>query len=240
VALRRRDGDYRAGDERITASELAAEPERISPNALLRPVVQDFVLPTVASVVGPGEIAYLAQSQVLYRALLGRMPVLVPRAGFTVLDTRAAKLMKRYGLAIQSFFGGIDSLSQGIARKLVPTELDDAFRATTTSVAGEIDQLRGGLAAFDPTLAAALDNSRAKILYQLSRIERKAARESLRRNKRASAEAGYLYGLIYPNKHLQERFYTILPFLAAHGPDFIHQVYENVRLDCPDHIVIGV
>ena len=66
--------------------------------ALLRPVWQDYLLPTVAYVGGPAELAYFAQSQVIYDRLLGRMPVAVSRASFTLLDSRAAKLLERYGL----------------------------------------------------------------------------------------------------------------------------------------------
>ena len=239
IALRRREGGYRAGNNRISQDELLAEPERLSPNALLRPIVQDYVLPTVACIAGPGEVAYFAQSHVLYKALLGRAPVVVPRSGFTVLDARAVKLMNRYGLTLQSFFLGADKFKRYIAEKLVPPELNEEFRAATVSVSGEVDKLRGVLTAFDPTLAGALDKSRTKILYQLSKIERKTALESMRRDQRASAEADYLYNLVYPNGHLQERFYTILPLLAKHGLDFIQQLYENVLLDCPDHIVIA-
>ena len=72
-----------------------SEPEKLSPNALLRPVVQDFLLPTVAYVAGPAEIAYFAQSEVVYLELLGRMPVMLPRAGFTLVDAKAAKLLRR-------------------------------------------------------------------------------------------------------------------------------------------------
>ena len=93
---------------------------------------------------------------------------------------------------------------------------------------------------FDPTLAEALDRSRAKILYQLSKIERKAAREALRRDQRAARETSHVFNLLYPHKHLQERFYTILPFLARHGLDLIGRVYENVRLDSADHRVLAV
>jgi hypothetical protein len=61
------------------------------------------------------------------------------------------------------------------------------------------------------------------------------------RDTHAAADAAYLFGLIYPEKHLQERFYSILPFLARHGLDLIPTLYENIALDCPDHrtVVIG-
>ena len=49
-----------------------------------------------------------------------------------------------------------------------------------------------------------------------------------------------LYGLIYPDKHLQERLYSILPFLAKHGIGLIDEIYETVHLDCPDHQMLVV
>jgi uncharacterized protein YllA (UPF0747 family) len=94
--------------------------------------------------------------------------------------------------------------------------------------------------AFNPTLGAALEKSQAKILYQLAKAEAKVARETMRRNERAGRDAEYLYNALMPHKHLQERFYSILPFLAKHGPELIDRVYEHVKLDCPDHILLTV
>jgi hypothetical protein len=62
----------------------------------------------------------------------------------------------------------------------------------------------------------------------------------LRRDHRAAEEAAYLCGGIFPHKHLQERFYSILPFLARHGLDLMDRLYTNVRLECPDHILLPV
>jgi hypothetical protein len=76
------------------------------------------------------------------------------------------------------------------------------------------------------------------MLYQLSKIERKTAREALKRNQRAVEEASYMSGLIFPERHLQERLYSILPFVAKHGLGLIDTLYEQVHLDCPDHRVL--
>jgi uncharacterized protein YllA (UPF0747 family) len=104
-----------------------------------------------------------------------------------------------------------------------------------------MERLRNDLAAFDETLSAAADKSLAKIAYQLSKIERKTARETLNRNQRAAADASYMSGLIFPDKHLQERYYSILPFLAEHGvTELMDTLYQHVRLECPDHQVLLV
>jgi uncharacterized protein YllA (UPF0747 family) len=96
------------------------------------------------------------------------------------------------------------------------------------------------VAGFDATLVTALDRSTRKIRYQIEKIERKAGREALARDARAVRDAASLYGLIYPERHLQERLYSILPFLAKHGPDLIASIYEGIRLDCPDHRMLVV
>ena len=79
-----------------------------------------------------------------------------------------------------------------------------------------------------------------QMLYQVDKLRRKSAREALRREKRASTDADFLLNLLYPEKHLQERYYTILPFLARQGLDLIGRLYENVHLDCPDHVVLNL
>ncbi len=246
ATLRRQNGEYapkdkRGGERKYSAAELMDRAEQLSPNALLRPVVQDYVLPTVAYVGGPAELAYMAQSQVLYRELLGRMPVMVSRGGFTLLDARTAKLMERYGLALPAFFHGEEAVRDAIAGKLVPPALTEGFGEARRTVSHTVEQLRTDLAAFDATLAASAHKSLAKITYQLSKLEHKTARETIKRNERAGADASYMSGLIFPDKHLQERYYSILPFLARHGVgDLLDTLYDHVRLECPDHQVLVV
>jgi len=146
--------------------------------------------------------------------------------------------MERYGLTLPGFFHGEDGVREAIAGQLVPANLVREFDQTQKATAESLTKLRDDLVSFDPTLADAADKTRSKILYQLSKIESKTAREALRRNQRASEEAGYMSGLIFPEKHLQERLYSILPFVATHGLELMDTLYEHVHLDCPDHKVL--
>jgi uncharacterized protein YllA (UPF0747 family) len=225
---------------RVKMRDNGIDPARLSPNALLRPVMQDYLLPTVAYVGGPAELAYLAQSEVLYEKLLGRMPVTLARVGFTLMDARAEKLLKRYRLTLTDVFVKAEELRERIAQFLVPAEVNLALEKTQAEVARQIDGLRAELDSFDHTLAAALEKSRAKILYQLDKVRHKSAREAIRRDQRASDDAAFLSGLLYPEEHLQERLYSLLPFLAKHGMDLLDRLYENVDLTCPDHRVLVV
>jgi bacillithiol synthase len=231
TTLRKKDAEFAGLKDR------AAD---VSPNALLRPVWQDYLFPTVAYVGGPAELAYFAQSQVLYDRLLGRMPVAVSRASFTLLDARAAKLIGRYGLTIPDTLTPEDSLKERIARALIPESVASLFEETSAEVTRRLDQLGAGLDKLDPTLAASSRKSRAKVLYQLEKLRKKTERETLRRDARASEEARYLSALLYPHRHPQERFYSILPFLAQHGLDLVDRLYEAVQVNCPDHRIVTI
>ena len=227
-------------DVNYSQQEIAERAHDLSPNALLRPVVQDYMLPTAAYIGGPAELAYFAQSQVLYEQLLGHMPRLVSRNGFSLVDARAGKLLDRYRIGMKDFFHGCELLQERIASTLTPPGLQHKFDEAQTSVTGALDRLQAAVASYDPTLGSALHKSRGKMLYQLSKARSKVAREAMRRDDRARAEAEYLFNTLYPNKHLQERLYSIMPFLAQHGLDLIDRLYDNVRMDCPDHVLLPV
>ena len=91
-------GKFQAGEKQWASAELLkaieTTPEDFSPSALLRAVVQDYLLPTVGYIGGAAEIAYFAQSEVVYKHVLGRMPVILSRPDFTLVDIKAAKLLR--------------------------------------------------------------------------------------------------------------------------------------------------
>ena len=237
VTLKLRDGRFITKERTYSASELQSRATDISPNALLRPVMQDYILPTVAYVGGPAEVAYMAQAQVVYDELLGRMPVIVPRNGFTLLDERTWKLIHHYDFQVHELLDHEERVRSRMADRLVPPELREDLNGARAAAQATLSDLKSKLSAFDPTLAAAAQKSGGKILYQFEKLARKAANETMRRNTKASADAEYLSNLVYPHRHLQERFFSILPFLAKHGTDVIHTLLENTQLDCPDHMV---
>lgn len=241
IALRRgtslhpADGEFVATHRKLPPRELARHAASLSPNALLRPVVQDYILPTAAYIGGPAELAYLAQSQVLYGKLLGRQPAAFPRAGFTLVDPRTHRRMGRYGLRPADLFVGPDVLRNSIASRLVPGTLAASLERARTAFTQSFDALSADLTRFDVTLAAALETSRRKIEYQIGRISNKTAAQMLVRDDRAGSDASEMSGFVFPQKHLQERFYSIIPFLAKFGPGLVDEIYSAVRIECADH-----
>jgi uncharacterized protein YllA (UPF0747 family) len=154
-----------------------------------------------------------------------------------LLDARAAKLLDRYGIQVPELLDSQDRVKAAIANKLVPHDLRSELAALRPGVTASLSAVREKLLRFDPTLAAATDKSIAKISYQVDKLAAKAARETMRRDERATRDAQYLSNLIYPQRHLQERFYSIVPFLAKHGLDLPQRIYQETTLSCPDHML---
>ncbi len=228
-------GEFLAHHKRFSVSEIAGRASELSPNALLRPVMQDYILPTAAYIGGPAELAYLAQSQVIYEKLSRRQPAAFPRAGFTLVDERSRKRMQRYQLGPTDLFVRERTLQETIAGRLVPAELYQSLERTKQSVTRALDGFGADLDKFDVTLAAALKTSRRKIEYQVEKIARKTASQILARDEQARRDAALLSGLVYPESHLQERLYSFIPFYAKFGPGLMDEIYSAVRIECPDH-----
>ncbi len=240
IALKHANGDFATHHRKWTAAELSTRAASLSPNALLRPVLQDYLLPTAAYVGGPAELAYLAQSRVLYDKLLGRQPVAFPRAGFTLRDDRAAKRMRRYKLELPGLLTNDQTLQAAMSAQLVPAELRASLASTQQAISLALDSLSTDLGGFDVSLNGALATSRRKIEYQMGKIARKTASQMMARDEQAAVDAKSLSGLVFPEKHLQERLYSIVPFLARFGPGLIQEIYDQVEIESPDHRVLTV
>jgi bacillithiol biosynthesis cysteine-adding enzyme BshC len=213
---------FQAGAKAWTREEFArlvsSEPENFSPNALLRPVVQDFLLPTATYIAGAAEIAYFAQSQVVYNELLGRMPVILPRAGFTLVDAKAAKLLRQYHLAVEDIWRGSQEVSRRLERGAVPKVLGARFEREQKQIARALAQLGKQIARLDVTLHGAVDTAQKKIAFQLDKLRRKTGRAQDQKSAVLRAHQHFLESLLYPHHALQSRELGFLPLLARWGP----------------------
>src|SRR6266404_3032333 len=193
------------------------EPGKFSPNALFRPVVQDYLLPTAAYVAGPAEISYFAQSEVIYRHLLGRMPVMLPRAGFTLVDAKAKKLLRRYGLSVEDAWAGSQGLRHKMERQSVPGSLSKNFDRNQKQIAKMLAELGKQIEKLDPTLKGTVERARKRIEFHIDKLRRKTGRAQDQKAGLISGHERYLESLLYPHKAPQERELCLLPFLARWG-----------------------
>jgi bacillithiol biosynthesis cysteine-adding enzyme BshC len=212
---------FKSGASAWTREELLrlvdAEPETFSPNALLRPVVQDYLLPTAGFLAGPAEISYLAQAEVVYRHVLGRMPAVLPRAAFTVLDAKADKLLQRYQLCIENIWAGPQELRQRMESVSLPKELASEFDLRKTEIETKLADLGEEIKKLDATLSGAVETAKNKMTFQLEKLREKTGRALDERAGLIAEHVEFLENLLYPNRTLQSRELCFLPFLAQWG-----------------------
>ena len=215
-------GKFQAGDNQWVAAELLkaieSTPEDFSPSALLRAVVQDYLLPTVGYIGGAAEIAYFAQSEVVYKHVLGRMPVILSRPDFTLVDVKATKLLRAYNLKVEDIWAGSQEVRRRMERASVPKDISRDFDRNHKQVIKMLDHLHGQLKKLDPTLQGAVETARKKIEYQIDKLRRKTGRAQDSKATLLAVYENFLEQLLYPHKVLQSRELCLLPFLARWGP----------------------
>jgi bacillithiol biosynthesis cysteine-adding enzyme BshC len=242
VAVRPKNGGLVAGriQESLEETLQAVErhPEEFSASALLRPVIQDTLLPTIAYIGGPAEIAYHAQTSVVYQRLLGRAPAVLPRAGFTLVTAHVANLLNKYNVDVRDVFAGRQKLRAKMEAEVLPRELTERFAEGERKLQGLLESLREPLAKLDQTLAGALDTAAEKMLYQFNSVRSKAGRAEGFRSGVLDTHEREITSLLLPNNELQERSLSLLPFLAAEGSDLLNQLDRNIRIGAGEHCLL--
>ena len=235
-------GRFLIGDEQISSQYLArlaeSSPQTFSPNVLLRPVVQDYLLPTVAYIGGAAEVAYFAQVAIVYEKLAGRVTPILPRFSATLIEQKPQGLLEKYKLAFTEVFQGPDGLRQAIGSHLLPPNLQTSFDQATTAVERSMKSVRESLAQLDKTLVESAEHAEGKMLYQITNLRSRAARAELRQSEIVGRHADLLSNSLYPKKALQEREIAGVYFLAKYGRELLSGLLDTIHPDCLDHQLI--
>jgi len=219
--------------ERITTA-----PEKFSPNVLLRPVVQDYLLPTLAYAGGAAEAAYFAQAGAVYEKILGRVTPIVPRFSATLVEPKVQRWLRQYGITVLDTFHGPDALRHTLGARTLPADLQAAFERANKSVEESFSSLHEALAKLDPTLVEASQTGASKVRYQLDRLRERAMAAELRRSEVVGRHAESLSQALYPESALQERGVAGVYYVARHGTELLKSLYDAMRTDCLDHQVV--
>jgi bacillithiol biosynthesis cysteine-adding enzyme BshC len=234
--------DFLIKDEKLSQKQLlhhiAEKPDDFSPNVLLRPIVQDHLLPTLAYTGGSAEVAYFAQVAVVYEKLLGAVTPIVPRLSATVVEPKMKSLLERYHLELTDAFHGEDALREKIAATTLPDELQAAFDRAAQSLDQSLAAVKNALGRLDKTLVEASDNAASKMQHQLESLRARAARAEVRQSEVIGRHAQQLSNSLFPNKVLQEREVGAIYFLARYGVEFLQTLHDTLQSGCHDHQVV--
>ena len=226
AAVARRSGEQFS---RAKLEQMAREtPERLSPNVLLRPVIEAALFPTVAYVGGPGEMEYLPESKPLF-AQLGVTPqAAVPRWSGMIIEARVDKVLAKHGLTARDFDGQPGALESRIARADLPPDLAAALAELRAQIETRYGTLATEIARVDPTLERTVQSARNAALGGTHEIEKKLVASVKRAEGTTLSQLARARGALMPGGQPQERVLTVASFLARYGASVLEDIAAEV------------
>jgi bacillithiol biosynthesis cysteine-adding enzyme BshC len=252
-ALRRgADGIWKAGGGASAQSYSTAEllgileaaPERISPNALLRPVFQDVILPVTAYVGGPAEVAYFAQSAVIYERVLGRVTPVLPRLSATLIEPEIGAVMAQHEVSLPDAMRPAEELAQRLGARAMPIEAKRRLAAAGNALDEALTAAEEYLGTLDAGLGKSAEVSASKMRYQMDRLRRLAATFELQKEGSLKKHAEAMTLHLFPEGHPQERVVAGVWFVAGFegrggsAAGLIARLVDEAASQCPGHIVV--
>jgi len=237
------DGFTLRGEEGVLSRERLLEtvrtrPGDVSSHAALRPIVQNAVLPVVAAVLGPGEIAYHEELLRFHASDLGvrrRMPVLWPRASVTLIDERSRATMERFGVTPPDLFVPRDEF---VSRFTPAGDLEGSVRDLARRTAASVDELRGAVLRLDPTLERPFAKTVDAVTRALSTLGDKVQRAEATAGGFAPDKLGRLSAFVRPDGKPQERSFCGAWAVAAYGTGLVDELVSALDIHDRRHKIV--
>ncbi len=238
------DGTFvlRGTDRTFSRAELLdrldAEPERFSPNVVLRPLMQDHLLPTAAYVAGPGEVSYFAQYGDVYEWASLERPLIHPRASVSLVEGKVQKVLDKYDLSVSDFQVNLETLFQEVVVKTMEVDVDAVFSEAMPRLHQAINVLKPEVEAVDRTLGSSVEATRAAIVDEMETLKQKVVRAEKRQQDEVRAQLEKAHVNLRPSGTLQERTINVLYYLNKYSLDLISNLRNQLDTDTSAHQVV--
>jgi len=233
-----RDGDgfrLRTSDTPLSMEDIlsrqSADPSLLSPNVLLRPVVESSLFPTLSYVAGPGETAYFAQLAGYFRAHGLEMPIVQPRFGATLVETKIRKVLDKFDLDVDGLQRPFHEIAGDIARDDVPPEVRKALGGLRGAIGKGVGELQQAVTAVDPTLKASAQHVRSQAFSALDDVEKKIVHALKRENEIALSQLEKAQVHLFPNGKPAERVQNPFYYLTRYGGAVLDDLYDRFTLN---------
>jgi bacillithiol biosynthesis cysteine-adding enzyme BshC len=229
------DGGFvtRRGKERFDLDALRriaeVEPARLSPNVLLRPVIESALLPTVAYLGGPAELRYLALTPPVYERLGVEPQRPLPRWSGVLVEPRVDRVLEKFGIELDELLTPAGTLESRLVRSRLPAEISNALESIRSAVERGYEAVEHGAAEIDPTLVRPIQGARHQALSGTHDIEKKLVQHLKRRQETELSQIARARTAVFPGGKPQERVLTAAPFLARYGPALLTDLGDAIE-----------
>jgi len=223
----------RGSERRITLAEIEASVEEdsslLSPNVLLRPVVESALLPTLSYVGGGAEVAYWGQNIPLFRAVGIAPPIVHPRASFVLVEKKIDKVLKKFGLETEEMARPPHELLAEVLRDALPAEAAGTLHNLRAAIQFGFEEVRSEAGKIDPTLRGAIDSPMKRSLDLIDEVEKKLLQSVRRAEELSLDQVAKAQAHLYPEGVRQERMLNPFYYLMRYGDDFLRELHERTR-----------
>jgi len=231
-------------DRKLNKNELSQiieeEPERLSPNVLLLPLMRSYLFPTAAYIGGPGEISYYAQLKSVFEFFDVPMPVVYPRASITLIEDKIKQVLQKYSLEFIDLFQDPEILINSVLKKKFPDPLENTLEKKKNEILKILDSLEQELISSEPALKQNLETTRGKIDFELKRLGEKLFQAYRQKDQTLKEQVYKAKNNLFPANKLQERVLNLSPYLIKYGFGFVDFLYNKVKIEKIDHQLIEV
>jgi bacillithiol biosynthesis cysteine-adding enzyme BshC len=231
------DGLFHAENESLTTqdmlSHLYSHPEHIVSSVISRPLIQDFLLSTVAYCAGPGEVSYFAQMKRVYDFFGVREPAIVPRLGATLIEPKVQKVLDKYALEVTEL-----KEPEKVVKSMVKEDIEEFFNTRKKEVSHIMVGIQDYITHIDKSLEKAGAAMTHHVLQDLDSLEDKTASALKKQNENVLNQIMKASSNIFPNNALQERMLNIFQYIIRYNT-VIETVYESFRQAQPgEHLIL--
>ena len=203
-------------------------PEMMSPNVVLRPLYQQKILPNVAYVGGPGEIAYWLEYKQLFEAYGITLPILMPRHFVMLIDKGTGNKLQKLNISIPDAF----KEGEDLVKQFIKTEYDNSIlEEARGKLAAVYASLTETVAAVDKTLTGTVEAEKQKAINGIAAIEQKMNRALKQKSENDVNQIWAIKGKLFPNNIPQERYDNFSMYYSKYGKDFIKELMSVLVYD---------
>lgn len=204
-------------------AELNANPERFSPNVVLRPLFQEFVMPNLTYVGGAGELSYWLQYKDYFAEMGVSFPMLSLRNHFLLIDSGTNKRLEELKLLPEDLFHSIDELVKEHVLELADTEID--LREELKLLSELYSSLKLKAEDVDASLVSSIEAEQTRMEKGLEQWSSRFTRAIKKQNEVSVNRIRKVHRSLFPNGYLQERHDNFLGFYAQQPQSFFADIY---------------
>ncbi len=225
------------------SSKCDASPEIFSPNVFFRPLLQEYLLPNLAYIGGPAEVAYFGQMNTLFKEAGLTMPMIVPRMSATIIEPPVARLLPEFGFNYEDYKERIEVLEKKYVHENTDADIHKSINKWIKDIKAIYESNIDFISSVDPSLVGSVHSAASKAENEVQKIRQKVIRSLKQREEVQLKRIKKIKGSLFPDDNLQERELSYIHYYAKYGENLITLLLnsldnENLLEELKEHHLI--